>query len=56
MSARVDFTSDYMIFFIALFVVVLTIAVLLERHSPTRQKRRKVRHSHTRETSGELID
>lgn len=54
-AARFDFSSDYMIFFISLFVGALVLAIALERYSPTRQSKRKVRR-HTSAQSGDLID
>jgi hypothetical protein len=54
-AARFDFTSDYMIFFGAIFVVLLIVAVAMERHSPRRQKSRKVRRNGSDKT-GQLID
>jgi hypothetical protein len=55
MAARFDLTSDYMIFFISLFVVLAITVVALERYSPTRTSKRKVRR-HTQQQSGDLID
>jgi hypothetical protein len=53
--ARFDLTSDHMIFFGVLFLIFLAVAVALERYSPSRQSRRKVRR-HTREHTSDLID
>lgn len=53
--ARFDLTSDYMIFFGVLFFVVLAVAVALERYSPSRKSRRKIRRN-TPEQAGDLID
>lgn len=54
-AARFDITSDYMIFFFAIFALALIAAIGLERYSPSRQNRRKVRRS-TKVQSGDLID
>lgn len=56
-AARFDFSSDYMIFFASLLFVMLIIAVALERYSPSRQNRRKVRRpGSTTDQPGDLID
>ncbi|WBH16071.1 hypothetical protein [Sphingomonas radiodurans] len=55
-AARFDFTSDYMIFFGAMLFVLIIIAVAMERASPRRQQRRKIRRTTGDATAGDLID
>lgn len=55
-AARFDFTSDYMIFFGVLALVLMITLVALERYSPRRQERRKVRRTTRDDAAGELID
>lgn len=55
MAARFDLTSDYMIFFMFVFVLLAITVVAMERYSPGRKSKRKVRR-HTKQQSGDLID
>ncbi|WP_258043068.1 hypothetical protein [Sphingomonas sp. NBWT7] len=53
--ASIDWESDSIIFFAAMLFLVMIVAVALERHSPRRQSRRRVRRD-DRDRAGELID
>lgn len=53
--ARIDWSSDYIIFFASLLLIALVLVVALERYSPSRQMRRRVDRHH-RDKAGELID
>jgi predicted small integral membrane protein len=53
--ANIDWGSDTVVFFGAMLFVVMLITVAMERHSPRRQSRRKVRRD-DRDRAGELID
>lgn len=53
--ARIDPTSDGVIFLFAIFVLAVVIAALMERASPRRQKRRSVDRLGNKQ-GGELID
>ncbi|UVO48987.1 hypothetical protein M0208_00020 [Sphingomonas sp. SUN019] len=50
-----DFSSDAVIFFLALFVLAVVVAVLMERASPRRQKRRRIDRVGN-DRGGQLID
>lgn len=53
---RLDPSSDYVIFFASILVLLVVTIIALERASPRRQKiRRQVRRGHG-DQSGELID
>lgn len=53
--ANIDWGSDTIVFFGAMLFLVMLVAVALERHSPRRQSRRRVRRD-DRDRAGELID
>lgn len=53
--SRLDFSSDEVIFFLALFAIAIVIAVLMERASPRRQSRRRIDRVGN-DRSGQLID
>jgi membrane protein implicated in regulation of membrane protease activity len=53
--ARIDVTSDGVIFLFSVFVLAVVIAALMERASPRRQKRRRVDRLGN-EQGGQLID
>jgi predicted small integral membrane protein len=52
---RVDFSSDGALFFLVLFVLAFVVAVLMERASPRRKKRRRIDRVGN-DRGGQLID
>ena len=53
--ARIDWTSDYVVFFGAVLIVAIVLVIALDRYSPQRKVRRRVDRHH-RDRAGELID
>lgn len=53
--SRIDFSQDYVIFLIAMIVLLSVLAAALARASPKRKTRRRVDQS-VRDRGGELIE